>query len=190
MNKQQNEKMQQYLSILVGQPLCFLFRCMDMLCFQFGDIIDKPVMSIDESGNIVRVQEKAGSYSLHAQSSYRMICSNEIMFAKGDYYQPSSEALEKMGIHEDDDLPDDFDCSIPGSNRLDEIIQSKFASLDGFTVQSVSINRLGDVRIKFCNGYELQTMVDVSGAEECWRFFRAGDEDHVVVTGEGLAVNE
>jgi hypothetical protein len=190
MDKQQAAKAQETLSILTGQPLRFLFRCMDMVCLQFGDIIEKSVMSIDESGKPTRAKERAGSYSLHIQSIYRMTCGYEIVFAKTDLYQPSLEALDKLGLQIDDDVPDDFDCSVLGNNRLDELIQSKFTSLEDFVVDSVSVNRFGDMHIKFHNGFAFQTVIDASGPEECWRFFHAVEGSHLVITAYGIDSDE
>ena len=74
-----------------------------------------------------------------------------------------------------------------GNNRLDEMISS---ALTGFILQKIIVRRFGDLRILFSNGFELEVIVDLSGGGECWRFFKHGDGDHLIITGQGLAVDE
>ena len=165
---------------------CAITRCADMLCLQAGDLVEKDSLYRNEQGNAGIRKEMAGEYAMHVQCMYRMTCGDQTIFAQSDLYQPSLAALATLGLQTEDAPPDDFKYDIVGNNRLDEIIQPKFASLEDFIVRSVSINRLGDARIRFTNGFQFQIVVDVSGGQECWRFFANQDERHLVITGEGV----
>lgn len=77
-----------------------------------------------------------------------------------------------------------------GNNRLDAILATTFHNPSGFTVETVKSNPLGDLHIEFTNGFALDAFVDISGGEECWRFFKHGDDEHLVMTGQGLAVDD
>lgn len=189
MKNQQVTKTKETLSVLIGQPTNFLYRSLDMVCIEFGNIIEKRSISRDDTGKAVLGQREAGTYSLHAQSMYRMSCGDIIVFAKGDLYEPSAQALVHLDLQDNETLPDDFDYTQSGNNRLDEILDEKLASLKGFIVEGIAVNHLGDLHIKFSNGFEFRVLIDVSGPEECWRFFKSGDDEHLVVTGEGLEID-
>lgn len=189
MKKKQMEDIQESLRGIVQEPLRKITRAADLICFQFGSLLKTEMPVCNAEGKLVPGEGYVGEYALQVACYGRMVCGETVIFAKGDLFQPSSEALARLTLGADDALPEDFDYGVIGNNRLDEVISTKFASIEDFIVESVSVNRLGDLRIRFGNGFEFQALIDVSGPEECWRFFTAGADMHVVMTGEGLDID-
>lgn len=180
-----DEKTEAALSVLIGQPLRKITRAADTLCLQFGQMVEKkaPVRGEDEKWTVGTIM--AGEYALQISCCFRLFCGEKMVSAKSDLYQISAEAAQ----HFSEGVPEDFDYDIVGNNRLDEIISSTLNDLRGFQVKDIKVGRLGDVRIRFANGFEMEILIDVSGGQECWRFFRQG-EDHLVMTGSGISVDE
>jgi len=170
---------------LIGQPLHKITRAADTICLHLGNLIEKRCAVRGEDGRFTVSSAMVGEYALHIGSCFRLSCGKNIVAAKSDLYQPSAAARAEFG----EELPEEYDYDVIGHNRLDEIISSALTDLTGFIVHRIIVRRLGDLRIIFSNGFELEIIVDLSGGEECWRFFRHGDADHLVVTGQGLAVD-
>ena len=185
MNVQQTQQIVDVLSILKGQPLQFVFRSLDMICFEFGNVIVKKVIGRDQDGKASLVDGEAGKYALHIQTFFRLSAGSEILLARGDLFQPNSE----LAANEDYD-GDEFDWNPNGNNRFDEVVKQHLSQPRDFLIADVSANRLGDLKLKFANGFVLEILVDVSGTEECWRFFEAESEEHLVVTGQGIEMEE
>lgn len=179
------------LSVLVGQPLVQVFRALDMVCLEFGEMVEKDVFVRGAQGNLVVGRGMAGRYALHAQGMCRMVCGGAVRFARGDMFQAGEAALAAIGVGPDDDVPEDFDVMEPGNSRLDAVLAGAFAEGDGLVVEAVRVGALGDLRVVFGGGHVFEAFVDVAGPEECWRFFEAGTGGaHWVMTGEGLAEEE
>lgn len=189
MDKKQINHINKIMAPIMKEPLQKITRAADLICFQFGDLVKTAMPIRNSDGKLVPGEGFVGKYALQVACYGRLTCGSMIVFAKGDLYQPSSDALAKLGLQAEDTLPDDFDYDIIGNNRLDEIISAKFDSIKDIEVENVTINRLGDLHIKFSNGFEFQALIDVSGPEECWRFFISGTDEHLVVTGEGLEID-
>lgn len=173
------------LSTLIGQPLHKITRAADTICLHLGGLIEKRCAVRGEDGRFTVSSAMVGEYALHVSSCFRLSCGKTIVAAKSDLYQPSAAARAEFG----EELPEEYDYDTIGNNRLDEIIFSSLSDLDGCIVQKIIVRRFGDLRIVFSNGFEMELIVDLSGGEECWRFFRHGDADHLVITGQGLAVD-
>ena len=62
---------------------------------------------------------------------------------------------------------------------------AKFSSLEGYIVKKVKAHRTGDISIEFANGFLFEAQIDVSGPQECWRFFKVNDTGHLVILGTG-----
>jgi len=182
MNKQQTQKIRETLAILKGQPLCFVFRFGDMICFEFGEVITKKVHAKGKNGKLKLADVQAGRYVLHIQTYCRVSAGSETLFTSGDVYQPS------MALENDEAFDyEAFNWELKGNNLFDEVVAQRFSNLSDFIISRVSINRLGDTTIAFRNGYVLEILPNVSNAEECWRFFENGPKKgHLVVTGSGI----
>jgi hypothetical protein len=182
MNNKELKSIKEKLSILKDQPLRFTFRGADMLCLQFGRVIEKTFRyQKDENGK--PLTELAGEYALHIQCFYRLSCGNEIILAKSDLYEPSSIILNKPDFDWDS-----FDYDDIGNNRLDEIIATRLNELEGFIVDTIQVTKFGDIIITFTNGFLLEGYSDDSSKDsEFWRFFKSGlDEPHLVINGTGI----
>ncbi|MEG0269184.1 MAG: hypothetical protein RR653_09725 [Clostridia bacterium] len=191
MDQQQMQMVKERLSVLEGQQLRYVFRSMDMVCFEFGNIVTKKVFGRDENGKPTWVEESAGEYALHLQCSFRIVRDDHIVLAKNDMFQPSTDYLGSHSLDESNDIPDDFDYDQRGANRMDEILSTTFLELNGFFIASIQMMKTGDLNLVFRNGFQLNVFVDVSGDVECWRFFRANHDDtHLVVTAEGLMIDD
>lgn len=160
------------LNRIVDTPLQKITRAADLICLQFGDLEKARVLVRDVDEKLVLGEALAGRCALHVACGARMHCGQTVLFAKGDLYQPSGEALRRLGIAPDEPIPEDFDYDAVGNNRLDEILSAKCSTVDGFIVKSVAVNHIGDLHIRFGNGFEFQACIDVSGPEEWWRFLR------------------
>ena len=178
------------LSPIIGTPLQGITRVADMVCFQFGNLIEKDALYRDESGHAAVHKVTAGEYALHVQCCFRIPCGNTIVVAKSDLFQPSKDYVTSHGLNKEDAIPNDFDYDVAGNSRMDEVFATTFNQPAGFLVESVKANPIGDLHIAFTNGFLLDVLTDISGGEECWRFFKHGDEKHLVVTGQGLAADE
>ncbi|MDR2528339.1 MAG: hypothetical protein LBD04_04890 [Synergistaceae bacterium] len=177
---------------LLNQQLQSIFRFEGLLCLQFGKLIESEAHSPrhlhkDESGKVTAKKVLVGELRLHIASAYRIICGDEIVLARGDRFYPST-GIEKRAKAEgrapnwDTDKFDKI-----GHNKLDETIGLRFRELAGFVVEAVEVNSFGDLRIKFANDFVLEAYSDCSQHDdECWRFWREGDDDHLVITGTGI----
>lgn len=174
------------LSPLIGQPLLKITRAADTICLHLGNLIEKRCAVRGADGCFTVAPALVGEYALHVICCFRLSCGTSIVAAKSDLYQPSAAARAEFG----EELPEEYDYDVIGHNRLDEIISSALTDLTDFIIQKIIVRRFGDLRIIFSNGFELEVIVDLSGGEECWRFFKHGDEDHLIITGHGLAVDE
>lgn len=106
---------------------------------------------------------RAGEFSLHIQCSYRMATEDTILFDRIDYFI--------------DEEPD---------NRLFNAVRKLQEQLDGMTVASVDVNRLGDLTIRFAGGVTLLALPMRSDDDECWRFWNdeVWHDQHMVVYGD------
>lgn len=157
------------LNRLVGQSLHDAGCAADMLTLGFGP---------------------EGAYRLHIQCSYRMATEEAILFDRIDYFRPS-EALQAswcaQGM-EEDDFPQEWsdeDC------RLFEAVKTFRAQLDGMTVETVDVNRLGDLCIRFASGVTLLALPMRSDGDECWRFWNDNlwRDQHMVVYGDHVELH-
>lgn len=177
------KKLRESLAVLVGLPVRNITRAADMLSLQFGDLVEARAAVRGPDGKLTVGSSLVGEYALQIQCAFRLTCGNRIIAAKSDLYQLSRSAAAELGNVPV--LPDDFDYDAVGNNRLDEALSELSAQMDSFIVRSVGVSRFGDVRLRFGNGFELTATADVSGSEECWRFFRSGEE-HLIATGQGV----
>lgn len=189
MNSKQLTTAKQAIGKLEKLPLRGISRAANMLCIQFGDLLETDMPYRDENGSLSKNEKGelnykkglVGEYSLNIQCCFRWIYDDRIILAKDDLYQPSSKILSNA----DFDM-DNFYYDTIGNNRMDEIIDTKLTKTDGFLVSSVSVSKIGDIKIKFANGYLLDVVIDISQAEECWRFFKSETDEHLVMLGDGL----
>lgn len=111
---------------------------------------------------------RAGEFSLHIQCSYRMATEEAILFDRIDYFI--------------DEEPD---------NRLFNAVRNLQKQLDGMTVETVDVNQLGDLTIRFANGVTLLALPMRSDDDECWRFWNdeLWPDQHMVVYGDHVELH-
>lgn len=174
----------QELEKLKGEYLHRITRAGSMVMFQLGEFIEKDFHSYAK-GEIISTETKlVPKYALHIDCCFRLSCAGEMIIAKCDLYQPHSKLENKP----DFDF-EQFDWDVQGSNRFDELIYKYFSEGKpvNFKVKKIEAYKLGDLKIYFENGFLLEAIIDISGNEECWRFFEVGNKDnHLVVNGRGI----
>ena len=181
MKKDHASRINKELSTLVSQPMRFIYRFLDMICLEFGETIEKSSMHY-ENGETSAVNEYAGEFALHVQTSFRLTTRSSIIFTSNDMFQPSNKASR----YDDGDL-EKLDLGIKGNNRLDEMLDEFFVDLNGFIVKNARVNALGDLYIQFENKLVFQAMTDVTESIECWRLFRHNyNSEHLVVGSTGI----
>ena len=185
MTSQQTQELQDRISALKGQPLRFVFRAMDLVCLEFGEVILKRVLGRDAAGRAALVEAEAGRYALHIQCFFRLTRAGEVVLARGDLFQPSA-VLEQDAAFDSTA----FDWSPTGNNHFDEVTAGDLSQPSDLVVADARVNRLGDLRLRFNGGFALEVLTDVSSDHECWRFFEAGSDDHLVVNGRGVETGE
>lgn len=180
------DKIKETLAILNGKKLGYFMRAGSMGDLGFGELIEKNTRAFDENKKIVTKTVLIPKYTLHIECGFRLVCGNEIIVARGDMYQPSNQMLANP-----DFLYDEFNWDVKGNNRFDEITRKYFT--DGnmeFNVKKIVVNKFGDLKIYFDNHFLLEVSSDISGNEECYRFFEQKSDYHLVVTGIGIDESE
>lgn len=171
----------QALERLKGQPIQYVHRAVNMLTMGLGPLTPKLMRRLNEKKQRVEEMTDIAEFALHISSSFRLSCGDTIILAKQDMYQPT-DAMEA-----DPEFDwDAFHWDTQGGNRLDQLVAQFLGTPCRFIVKEVAVSRLGDVRLSLNDGFLLEVFCDGSGADECWRVFPHGTDDHLVVTGLGL----
>jgi hypothetical protein len=160
--------------------------------FGLGDLVDVDDNVQDDNRKFVPIR-KLPRFAVHVDGRFRMTCGDEIILSKDDMFNPSSKKENEPDFDWDKWATDEIDgWDIRGNNRYDEICNNYFSNeLFDFIVQKVTVSRWGDLKIEFENGFALETFVDVSLDDECWRFFVTNTSDsHIVITGQGLSADD
>jgi hypothetical protein len=169
------EEIEHRLGDLVGLPLIYSRRAVDMEMFGFGHFVER------ETRRSVRI--RVAENRLHVQCQWRIVRDRQVLVGYGDWRWPPSGS--------DVDLFD-FDAADAPLNRRDELV-------DGFLqhgatahqVQGLSSAPTGDLAIDFADGCRLEVFANYAtqdpGSDEYWRFLPPGEgEDHFVVTSRGI----
>lgn len=158
----------------------------------FGELIEKNAMSFNKDGKLVRnedgeVSERkimVGKYQLHIECNSRFVCGDRVVLAKYDLYSPTSQEAKNVDFDWDE-----FDWDVKGGNHFDELAANYFKPdlSEKFIVEKILVNKFGDLKISFTNGFALDVIIDTSLNDECWRFFEYGNiETHLIITGQGI----
>lgn len=161
-----------YLKILINQPLTAIGRASNMLWLGFG----KEIECINFRGNAV----KKSSIALHVQSPWRVInkIQGKMLFAQSDFYS-SNGSIKEMN---------DFDWNIQGTSLFDKKSEEWFSEVSQICVSDFKLNKWGDLLLLFSNGDALEVLVTSSDETECWRLLELDSEkNHLVVTGKGVS---
>ena len=151
------------MKILKNQKLSKIGRAAAMAWLIFGNTREK-------------------EYALHLQCSFRICKDNEIAIANLDMFEPTKAVEESPSFSWDT-----FNYDIQGINLYDE--WAKKYNQDKEThviVQDITVNAFGDLLIHCSQGLFIEVIVNDS-MNECWRFFElTADEQHLVISGQGI----
>lgn len=161
---------------IIGMPLWSIGRAGNLEWFAFG-MQRRVVGDVTKDGEPKIVSD----YALHVQCAWRILDHRKIYVASRDrYYRAGDDPYKDL---------EDFEWDIPGLNRCDERVVKllqEWAS-DPMTVTAIEADFVGGLMINFNNGLKLDVFPDLSVEAEYWRFFKPYvDEDHFVVTGQGI----
>ena len=180
MNKKDRILLNEKLAVLPGLELCTITRNSGMLGLSFGDLTYVDAGYKNEADKKMEHKIQIGTYALLIKCTFRIFQGKDVLLSQDDYYRPSSKIS-----------PDDyatFDSDQIGNTLWDEAMQKLFAVKSEFVVKDVKVSMFGDLKLSFTNGILLEALINVSNDEDCWRFYKSGEEedDDLVITGQGL----
>lgn len=112
-------------------------------------------------------------YSLHLQCPWRIRAKNNILLSNLDIYELSMENND-----EDDEWDD------KKKNVFDEKIM-QHDKWKGIKVKNIIITEVYDLKIFLSDSSVIECFVN-DLRYECWRFFKQGTNEHLVITGMGI----
>lgn len=172
-------QMEAQLRLLVGLAWWEARRTVSMMSFHFGEQHTVP-------GKHPGQAHEVGTYALHFEVSWRIVGPQGVWVGSSDRFYPAGEDPYA-------DL-EDFDEDKPGSSRCDERLQQLLNrhKHQPMVVIAAHVDSLGNFRLFFHGGYELQTFHNSSlDAVELWRLFKPADlSNHFVVTSKGIEDQE
>lgn len=165
MNDSVIEVARRSLAELVGARWRYAGRACDIVWLGFGSVIELP----DGRGGTREVAE----FALHLQGPWRIYLGDERLTGRSDLHLP------RPG------WTGEFDWDVQGANRFDVRAAELTTRLDGTrtSVTSVEVDADGDLTVFLSDGFRIETRCGGSGHED-WRFFRPGNDDHVVMPPE------
>jgi len=184
MNKQQINTITTVLSVMEGAKLQNVRREGFTMLLELGDLFEREITVETENEKQEKKTLKIAPYTLHIDCDFRMICNSKVIIGRTDVYAPTSKHLE----NEDFDWGC-FDWDTEEGNRFDELLPKYFSDdFSEYIIGKISVNKFGDLKIKFLNGFEFEAYIDTSGNDECWSFFETGNngKPHLVVSGKGI----
>jgi hypothetical protein len=146
-------------------------RAVDMEIFDFGPLHDW----VDKRGRA----RSSGDVALHVQAPWRIVHRGRILMGYRDMRDPPT------GVSTEGWDPNDA-----ARTRRDELREAFQAEREANprVVTAAVADRIGDLRITFDDGAELQVLPDsIAPDDEYWRLFW-DDGPHLVVGGEGAEV--
>lgn len=184
MNKKEQKYILDKLSVVIGKKLNQVSRAGTMIQLGLGELKKSKKAYKTETGEFAIREDMVSRYAIHIDCVFRITCGNTILISRSDIFKPNSELINSHDFDEDK-----FEWDINGVNRFDEMIRLHFEEnpLD-FYVNKIVINQYGDLKINLSNNFCIEIFVDVTDAEECWRYFESGniDDTHLVITGVGF----
>ncbi len=154
---------------LAGKSVCKIGRAAAMCWIHFGW-----PMEIELLGR----KHILGEFALDLDCPWRIRnSSGGIELGSADMFVPTSRHV----------LDEDFNWDVQGNNLFDEKAKLLFPEGSQITVTAVGLSGNCDLTITFSNGLCLESFVNASSQEECWRLFMPClEHGDLVVTGVGI----
>ncbi len=154
---------------MVGKSVCKIGRAAAMCWIHFGW-----PMEIELLGR----KRILGEFALDLDCPWRIRnSSGGIELGSADMFVPTSRHV----------LDEDFNWDVQGNNLFDEKAKLLFPEGSQITVTAVGLSGNCDLTITFSNGLCLESFVNASSQEECWRLFMPClEHGDLVVTGVGI----
>nr|WP_325178410.1 hypothetical protein [uncultured Oscillibacter sp.] len=154
---------------LAGKSVCKIGRAAAMCWIHFGW-----PMEIELLGR----KRILGEFALDLDCPWRIRnSSGGIELGSADMFVPTSRYV----------LDEDFNWDVQGNNLFDEKAKLLFPEGSQITVTAVGLSGNCDLTITFSNGLCLESFVNASSQEECWRLFMPClEHGDLVVTGVGI----
>ena len=154
---------------LAGKSVCKIGRAAAMCWIHFGW-----PMEIELLGR----KRILGEFALDLDCPWRIRnSSGGIELGSADMFVPTSRHV----------LDEDFNWDVQGNNLFDEKAKLLFPEGSQITVTAVGLSGNCDLTITFSNGLCLESFVNASSQEECWRLFMPClEHGDLVVTGVGI----
>jgi hypothetical protein len=181
------------LECLKGEKFRCIHRAANMGTLGFGKDVERLTKRKNKDNVWVPTVDKVSKYALHIQSRFRFTCKDEIIVGTNDMYYPSSKIFTKPDFDWTKWYDGEYgERDAIGNESFDEICEQYFNNeLTDYIVKTIKANKFGDLKIEFENGFKLEVFVDTCGDDECWRFFdMESEDDHLVVTGQGLLIRD
>lgn len=183
MKKEDIDFITQKVHVLHNEKLQKVLRAGTMAMFQFGEYVEHEFYQYSKGKIISSEKVLVPKLNLHADCFFRLSDGEQIILSRGDIFEPA----DKISQEKDFDYSNFNWANSYGNNRFEEIVCKYFGEeIFDFTVKDIFVSKLGDIKISFTNNYSLEVFPDISGDEECWRFFEIGSKDHTIVNGKGL----
>lgn len=145
-----NEKLKQIHNAKLGS----ITRAGSMADFGFGDLIEKKTRAFDENRQIIIQKTTVPKFALHIDGRFRLSLGDAIILAKDDMFEPSDASLANPDFN-----MEHFDWDSQGNNRYDVVCATlRDHDLHDFVALSTHVNRLGDLKIQFSNGFCLKPL--------------------------------
>lgn len=121
-------------------------------------------------------ERSVNQYALHLQCAWRICDPEGIFIGWSDLFERSSASAH---------VPEAvWDWRPSGANMRDEKL-SEWLYDRSYVVESVAADPYGGFELTLAEGYVLQVFVD-SSVGECWRLLMFDEDEHLVVTGQGI----
>ena len=171
------DEIEHALGVLVGLPLAYASRAVDMGTFGFGT----------ESVQVRRGQPiRIADYRLHIQEIWRIVRDGVIQLGYADYFYPPRDSAVRR---------QDFVArEAPADAPRRPVRRLEAHEAPGHVVREVRGTDAGDLAIVFEDGCVLETFAssattDADGSDEFWRLIPprvTGREPQFVVTAHGI----
>lgn len=149
-------------SELVNEKLFDMGRTSDLLWIQLGEkILVK---------NYKGFEVQKGSYAIHVQCPWRIVCHGELVLGNMDIYRPKDGIVES-----------EFDWSEIGNSVFDEKLEKVKIELLPVKIKDLILDDIGTLKLICDDEFIFEAIPNSSGRIEFWRFINNISKKHVVI---------